>query len=215
MHVPHIVVVIGVTLLWLYVVAAVVVLIPAAIRSVFRYRLWRIRDAIVEDQMSGVLTDAPLVNALIEGVERVIRNSAKVTILEWEMKHRLPERRALASERFFERGLKQLTSEQQHRILGHLEEFDGAIERQLFLGSPFGWIAFAVYGLVYVARQFSQSGFSWLLRRDFVSSMIKSLRRLPHDKLGNDGRCWLFVRHFMNDQWGHPARETWLRAGVN
>src|SRR5437899_2473878 len=75
-----------------YVLLAVFLLIPRALRSSFRYRLWQIRDAVVNDRFTGELPRCGLVDAFVGRIEDLIQDSHQVTMLHWVFGPKTPKR---------------------------------------------------------------------------------------------------------------------------
>ncbi len=130
-----------VTTLW----AIFVIQVPRTLRSLFRYRLWAIRDAVVDDVLRGSLPKSPLVRDDIRQIESIIANSEAVTFLQFLFLPRLPKkyveaRKALRAEEF-----KKLTEKQQGVLSGYTDALRSSVLKHLFFGSFAGC---TVLGLV-------------------------------------------------------------------
>lgn len=56
---------------------------PAYIMSTTRYRLWRLRDKIVDDMRDGRVRDLPVVRQLRDASENLIRLAPHLTLMLW------------------------------------------------------------------------------------------------------------------------------------
>ena len=125
--------------------AIFVIQVPRTLRSLFRYHLWAIRDAVVDDVLRGVLPKSPLVDHDIRQIECIIANSEAVTFLQFLFFPRPPEKYLEAREASRMEEFKKLTEKQQGVLSEHTDALRWAVLRHLFLGSFAGW---TVLGLV-------------------------------------------------------------------
>jgi hypothetical protein len=120
----------------------VLVVTPRSLRSVARYRLWRVRDGVFDAVLAG---DVPKEKGLVlvERIERTCRNDLTLgrllllgVLLDREKMDTLlsePQRRELATDLWRE-----------PTLVKHLAAFEHARARFLMVGSPLGWLLLAV-----------------------------------------------------------------------
>jgi hypothetical protein len=111
--------------------ASVLFFIPNALRSIFRYNLWALRDQVVDDVLDGeVPRDQAM--ALVKRIEFTIQNAADLSVLNLWAVHRatrnvrVPEPLAVYHP----------------RLKAYARKWHSLSFRYAAFGSPSGWIAF-------------------------------------------------------------------------
>lgn len=118
-------------------------------RSLHRYRLWRIRDCLVDDVIDGQLpADHPAVGELLEQIDHAVTRIDRYTV--WDglilstLEHRLSDdAQAALSQHERESSADDLTREQQALLLAHRGSFTVAVAATLLLGSWLGVVLVA------------------------------------------------------------------------
>src|SRR5947209_7687017 len=113
-------------------------IVPACSASRFRYRLWRLRDELVDEVRAQKFVNTDVPKRLIMIVERAIEEASNLSALNILL-FRLAG--GFASSPF---DLKDLVPSDKELITNHLREFDSAIARRALGGTPSGWIALIV-----------------------------------------------------------------------
>lgn len=165
MEVPQLAIFFGFVSIAIGLAAAILIVIPATLRSLFRYKLWRIRDAAMDDVLSDRLPDVPVVQAFINGIEGVLASPGHMTMLRW-LAFSPPESTRRAARRIFHQGLQSLTPEQQDLLADYLNSFVRAVTKHLLIGAPSGWIASVLIFPAFIYRAVSR----------FVSQHAEPLR---------------------------------------
>ncbi len=136
------------------------ILTPLNLRSLFRYRLWRLRDDIVDDVLAGRLPREPAVTSLITATESLIQNARCVTWTTWLLSPNVPEEYRLAYRAHIETSFNRLSPDQQARLSEYRKNLEACIVRQMTVGSFSGWLlgatfltGFFIMGLVLFARR--------------------------------------------------------------
>ncbi|MHC4696996.1 MAG: hypothetical protein ACYTFA_09655 [Planctomycetota bacterium] len=163
-----------VTVLW----AIFVIQVPRTLRSLFRYRLWAIRDAVVDDVLRGDLPKSPLVDDDIRQIECIIANSEAVTFLQFLVLPRPPKKYVEARNAFRTEEFKKLTEKQQAVVRGYTDALQWAVLRHLLFGSFAGWTVLGLLAtiafVVAVLAAARTSAFSiarlWKNTKDWVRS---------------------------------------------
>jgi len=76
---PAITLAVSLVVAWIYTI----VLVPRQVESLFRHRLWRIRDELQDHIFDERLPDVPVVRDLIDALERVIQHSNRITMANY------------------------------------------------------------------------------------------------------------------------------------
>jgi hypothetical protein len=117
--------------------------VPSNLRSLFRYRLWRLRDQMVDQVILGKLPPIPFVENYIRMIEVVIMRTSQITLLHWAW----APTSSSAVERFESdlREAERILSDDQKRLLEQSRgQFQGIIVHRLLFGSVSGWGFLAV-----------------------------------------------------------------------
>jgi hypothetical protein len=132
-------------------------IIPACTASQLRYRMWRIRDDIKDALLDQRLTDGPLVQRLLRGVEGGIRVAPRLRFSSFAVYLLLRDRSDVDKRHASDlRLLESLPSEEKQLLLGYMDSFNRACTRRVLLGTPSGWIlGVPTFGLVAFLRVLS------------------------------------------------------------
>ena len=116
-----------------------VVFIPNCLCSLFRYRLWRLRDAVKDDILYGRLPDRPFIREFVSMLESYILVANKLTLVQLLL---LPSNKQEAERRIKElmQSIHELSEEPRKRILAYQEDLKLILVTRLFIGSVTGWI---------------------------------------------------------------------------
>lgn len=150
-------VVIDVVALSLFAWFCLVKVIPSCNVSMYRYRLWRLRDRLADEIREGVFEAKEQPKALLGFVEGVIVlapniGAVKLGVMLWSTRH-TPDPEDPIKLDALSPGDKKLMEER-------LSELGGLTAKHVLLGSPSGWIvtfvlgtfAFATSLIVYLLR---------------------------------------------------------------
>ncbi len=117
------------TVVW----GSAVFIVPQHVNSLFRYRLWRLRDDLQDYIFDGQLPDSPAVRELQEGIEALIQHSETITLSAF-LAHYLAVPKADTPTG----GLSSLPFTQQRLIFPLLAELLDSIDFKKMAGSPGG-----------------------------------------------------------------------------
>jgi hypothetical protein len=124
--------------------------VPSCQVSRFRYRLWGLRDRVVDDLISATLPETPPIEELVYEVELAIRQAPDIRLvnfaLAWKAAKELPARERAP--------LTGLSESQRQLVQGYREELYGDIARHLFRGSPPKWLASRALSIFFAAKAF-------------------------------------------------------------
>jgi hypothetical protein len=167
------------------------VVVPAMLRSMFRYRLWRLRDKVVDEILAGDLPGKMYCHRLVHLVEAFIITSREVTIWRWTVGFR-PSKdivRDVAEEN--ERELGELTEEERARALCHYRQLRKIVVKHLVFGSPSGWMALLCVGVATFLVAMLV-GVVELIRRNVspINFAIKKCWRLLRDQFEDTIATW-------------------------
>lgn len=118
-------------------------IVPDCATSHFRYRLWRLRDCLVDEIRHGEYENAEKPRRLLALIELVIAEAADLSALNLLLAHlaaRGVERRDDPL------GLRGLRVEDASRLQKHRSELEHAMFAKAFAGTPSGWIAMLIAG---------------------------------------------------------------------
>lgn len=131
--------------------------IPDSLVSLFRYRLWALRDTIVDEILGGLYQDRRAAVRVAREVELVIDYANELTMFKFFVFNRLARDPDLP--RYEELTLDELSATDRERLARHLDELYSYVGHHAFLGSPSGWVSFialfpyaAVVGLIRYLR---------------------------------------------------------------
>ncbi len=119
--------------------AIFMVFIPSCLCSLFRYRLWRLRDTVKDEILQAQLPDQEVVHEFLSVIESAILLAEKITLIQVLF---LPvnERALHQQRRDSNRLIQQLDEGSRSRFLAHRKEFMGILILRLFIGSVGGWV---------------------------------------------------------------------------
>jgi hypothetical protein len=150
--------------------------IPSCNVSLYRYRLWRLRDGLADEVRQGAFQDAAPARAVIAFIESLIvlapqLGAVKLGVMLWSCRH-VPD----APDPF---KLESLAPRDRQMVQTRLDTVGGLTARHLLLGSPSGWALLVILGI----PTFVISLAAFLLRgAPAGSSVIESTRhRMRHE----------------------------------
>jgi len=114
------------------------VVYPASVRSLFRYKLWRKRDALVDDLLAQRLPKCAAVLRTLERTERLIGCSGEISLVRWIAIPMPPEQYLREEKEWWERELRHLSASDRKRLEEHSAEVEAALHNFLVLSSPVG-----------------------------------------------------------------------------
>lgn len=130
--------VVGITLFaWFCVVR----IIPSCNVSMYRYRLWQLRDQVVDDVREGVFRDATQPQRLVQFIEGIIvlapeLGAVKLAVMRWSCRH-VPD-----AEYPFD--LQGLRPQEREIMQARISELGALTARRILFGSPSGWFLMLV-----------------------------------------------------------------------
>lgn len=140
------------------IVAAVWVLwlraLPEHLCSLYRYKLWRMRDDTVDDMIYGRLTDDPGTRRFVALLEGLIHTAPYFTFARSPFLPRVPRAMVYQQEEECSAWLARLPSSQRQIYVERIERLRMAVTGHLLFGSPSGWLAagpLVIVGLLVLA----------------------------------------------------------------
>lgn len=130
----------------------VVLLVPRNLRSIFRYRLWRLRDEVVDDVLAGRMPHSPLIRSFIGGVEGIIEHASHVTLLRALC---IPVSPALVRKHrgFVFTHFRELSKDERAKYKSYEKSMRSIVMRRLLLGSVSGWaFLVAIFPVAYAVE---------------------------------------------------------------
>lgn len=121
--------------------ASIVWLIPAQLRSMFRYRVWRLRDEFVDAVLDGRLQWGPSVDDLLERMEFTIRAARELTLVRLLSVHFLVRDLRLQERKPAHTDEEILLEEYRFRLIQ-------LVAMHVMAGSPSGWIGSVLLSLI-------------------------------------------------------------------
>lgn len=122
--------------LWL----CVLWIVPARLTSLYRYRLWLLRDDVVDDVLSGRLSPSDTICDFVDAIENAVQQARSMTLLKWLLTP-LPPPEYLASRMgAMERDMNRLDEEAKARFKRHLGRFQDVVMWYLLSTSLVGWL---------------------------------------------------------------------------
>ena len=118
-------------------------LVPACSMSLMRYRLWRLRDQLVDEIRQESYDNATAAEILVSRTEAFIEHAPKVSLLNLTLM-RLAHR---GSPELIDRltlSMKDLNTDDHARVKAHVDEFENAMLARSMFGTPSGWISILV-----------------------------------------------------------------------
>lgn len=118
--------------------------IPQQLLSIFRYKLWRIRDNTVDAVFAGDIADTEVVRLFIASIEWTILNASAVTPWRFMVRKSTPRQHVVKFREYVNEGIRKLPDSDRERLEELLMEFKLACWRHLKRGSPSGWVIGAI-----------------------------------------------------------------------
>jgi hypothetical protein len=169
--------VVGITLFaWFCLVK----LIPSCNVSMYRYRLWRLRDCLADDVLKGSFQDTIRAQKLVLFIEAVIvlapqLGPVKLGVMRWSSRH-VPK----SDDPF---NLATFDPRDRKIVEARLNELAMFTARHILFGSPSGWILMFVLGVPALISSF----LAYLLRgAPDGSSVIEGARHRVRDEIEAD-----------------------------
>ena len=116
-----------------------IVFIPTCLCSMFRYRLWRLRDAVKDDMLYGRLPDRAFIGEFLSMVEAFILVADKFTLIQVILLPSNEEETARRRNALIQ-SLKELGEEHLQLFKAYRKEFVEIIVMRLVVGSLTGWV---------------------------------------------------------------------------
>jgi hypothetical protein len=125
--------------------------IPLNIRSCLRYRIWRLRDRVVDDILKGEMPASKLLLQFVEGLETVCSEAIRFSLFKWLTFPTQPQEEQQRTIQMIEGGMAELTASQKQRFMEYQEEFNRLFFRLLLNASISGWVCKAIVVIIYCA----------------------------------------------------------------
>lgn len=161
----------------LFLWAGILFIVPSYMRSLFRYRLWEIRDRAVDDLRAGRLADCYTVREFISMVEFAIRYANRMTLLEVIVTPPLPRPWAEARENGRRADLAEMSDDSRFRFERCAVGFSHALLRHVLGGSLTGWVV-AVVGTVCRLGESQER----IVDKERISTIIQSTGDPQYDR---------------------------------
>jgi hypothetical protein len=115
--------------------------VPDSATSRCRYRLWRLRDQLVDEIRHGEYEDPRPPELLVEYIELGIEDAGDLTAANAVLFHLTTRRLESPPDPF---DFSTFQPRDSALVKERLEEFEGALLSKVFFGSPSGWVLSAV-----------------------------------------------------------------------
>lgn len=144
----------------------------------FRYRLWRLRDRIVDDTFANRLSAGPAASRLLSLIETTIRLSAHITLFQFLLVP-VSQEDVQQSQARFKESRNALPEDEKRLFATYEEEFFLAAAGYLLFGSIFGWIVVLLAGpflvIAYIVRLVKRMSFETKSLLDHISALIRDM----------------------------------------
>jgi hypothetical protein len=156
-------------------------IIPSCNLSIFRYRLWRLRDGLADEVLDGTFRDVAQPRALLQFLEGVIElapelGALKLVAMRWSCRH------VQVPELFDRETLEALHPSDQEIIKRRLNELQQIAVRHVLFGSPSGWLLTLLAVPTALIVSFGDHVLRWLKgQRDGVSVIQEARHRVRDD----------------------------------
>jgi hypothetical protein len=127
----------------LFAWASLFSIIPRCRTSLFRYKLWELRDQIADETRNGMFEDRARAKELVKEVERTIRWAPGMTPLSMSLARWAGKGMEFRPAHPREAIVKGLNPKDLAMFDQRLEELDRLSMRHVFLDSPSGWVYLA------------------------------------------------------------------------
>ncbi len=123
--------------------AIFIIFIPNCLCSLFRYRLWGLRDTVKDEILQGQLPDQQLVQGFLSAIETSILFAERLTLVQVLL---LPSnmRSVQRQRQKFNHAIQQLDEKTRKRFLAHHNDLLAIFVTRLFIGSITGWAFLAL-----------------------------------------------------------------------
>jgi AcrR family transcriptional regulator len=120
-------------------------IVPSCCTSLFRYRLWALRDDVVDEIYAGRYDDPSGARRFVEFLETAIEaaselSALKLTLVHWSARG-LTLHQASSLEELL--GFAAMSQGDQDVVRPHVDRFQRATVRHALLGAPSGWMMLA------------------------------------------------------------------------
>jgi hypothetical protein len=112
--------------------------VPAMVRSLFRYRLWLLRDSLADDLLFDRLGDSEAAKIMLRMIESNLSTSDEVTFVRVAMLSRAAT--AVSDEPSIAKAIAKLDAREKNIMNGYRFRYSFLMSLQLTLGSPIGWV---------------------------------------------------------------------------
>jgi hypothetical protein len=176
--------------------------------SLFRYRLWEVRDNTVDAMLAGEIPSIELIREHVETVESFIENADEITLLRWLTLPEMPSEYLAQKKMEWESGLAEMTEAQRKLFLKHHQALINTIYFHLMLRSVSGWIILAtatvfivvaapVVAIVQAAKSVRKplrECAAFIKRK--IASMFETNREILKQKVATEDRMISFVKTY-------------------
>jgi len=189
----YVVLILNVVGLTLFAWFGLIKLIPSCNLSVFRYRLWRLRDSLADDVLDGSFQDSTQPQILVRFLEGVIElapemGALKLVVMRWSCRH------VQTPELFDREALEALDPKDRAIMERRLNELRQIAVRHVLFGSPSGWMLTFVLVPVAVVASLLEHTFRLLTGRHDGGSVIQEARHKVRDDVEVDPALALLGR---------------------
>lgn len=156
-----------------YVAYVVLFAVPKNQASRFRYRLWRLRDDIVDAQISGEIEESPEATQLVEAIEAGIESARDLSPLRFLIVFMFMATSPHLREQLKRHGLPKIAL--MPKNYGH--SFGRLLLKHLLFGSVSGWIfSIVLFGLIMPFALITKRAKSvWSFLEDTAAGIARTL----------------------------------------
>lgn len=158
--------------------------IPRDLRSLYRYKMWKLRDDVFDDIASGRLSDNQVSNELLVGIEMAVQAAPWMTLLNWLSFPKVPDDESHRRIEFLVLAKNAMSSDERELFEKRQKEFHKIFVRHLVCGSLSGWFVIAITIPVFFAICTPKA-----LRR---GAMMLALEGLGERRIAMTDRVWMF-----------------------
>jgi hypothetical protein len=151
MNLPALPIFVAMTAMCAAAVFLLFAIVPQCLRSLFRYKLWAIRDEIFDAVMSGDLPNERIIRTFQRGVECMIRGSESITFTDFLFGTKAPQEWIKKTIKRTQDEIEALPDLARERFKEIEDSLDKAVTVHLLFGSPSGWIFTAIATIVILA----------------------------------------------------------------
>jgi hypothetical protein len=146
--------VVDIVALALFAWACAFKIVPLCATNICRYRLWQIRDGLVDAIRADAFEDSQQPNRVVDVIEETTRSLSDLSAFNLLLFYL--SSRSLSKGRLW-RGawkLDEMQPRDRERLKHHVDAFEQAVISHVFLGTPSGWLALAVVAPMALAEEF-------------------------------------------------------------